>query len=276
MPQTTQDKRGVWTFQGGKWGASDSSEESYIFYDDFSSGDLSKTEGGFSWGAATNLSVISGFSRAGNVGNCVRFNFDIAAEAVSELRFSLGSSYPEIWFKYYLYYPDGTETPFRGVKMEQFGNNNKFMRVWSEESGSETDPRMGVSYYADGLSGNVRAGLQSGVFNNGTVSQVPYDDANYIDLVTDQTRGKWVEIVHYYKASTTDVGSTPSEGDGVIKLWVDGNVVEAVNLNARATDGIYGFTHGYLQGAQDSPWAGTEGRAIYMSDFYVSTEPLIK
>lgn len=237
-----------------------------FFSDDFSSGDLTKTEGGFTWGAATNLAVISGFSRAGNTGNCVRYNFNINAEAVSELRFSLGDSYPEIWFRYWLYYPDGTEDPDRGPEMLQTGSNNKFMRVWSQDSGSETDPRGGASYYATSPSGDARVGLQAGVFNNGTVSQVPFDAAVYADLVNDTNRGNWVEIIHYYRRAD------PGQSNGIVRIWVNGLMTEATGLNFRHATEDYGFTHGYLQGAQDVPWTGTTGRAIYMADFSVSTE----
>lgn len=104
------------------WNAASSNQTTQpraLFFDDFSSGDFSKTMNGFTWGPTTNLQVIQGFSRHGNIGHCVRFNFDIPAEAVSELRYSLGASYQDIWFQYYLFYPNGTETPYRGPRMQQ-------------------------------------------------------------------------------------------------------------------------------------------------------------
>jgi hypothetical protein len=245
-----------------------------LFFDYFSSGDFSKTMNGFTWGTTTNLQVIQGFSRHGNIGHCVRFNFDIPAEAVSELRYSLGASYPDIWFQYYLFYPNRAETPYRGPRMQQTGSNNKFMRIWSDDSPT-TQPRMGGSYYATTPSGDVRFGYQAGKYNDATISQIAGPEGGYQPLVNDATRGRWVQITHRYKGSSAPVGDTWNSGNGINGFWIDGKGAEITNLDCRDPNNTYGFTHGYLQGAQDKPWVGTTGRAIYMSDFLVSTEPLI-
>lgn len=60
------------------------------FADDFSSGDLSKSSANFSWGGTYNTAVISGFSRAGYTGNCLRFNFGNSPGRVAEQRFFFG------------------------------------------------------------------------------------------------------------------------------------------------------------------------------------------
>lgn len=267
--QPDQDKRGVWVKTGDGYGPVAGEQPSGIFFsDNFSSGDLSKTEGGFSWGAATNLAVISGFSHLGNTGNCVRFNFDINPEAVSELRFALGAPYSEVWFRYRLFYPAGDESPSRGPKSHLLGNNNKFMRLWSQEGGSETDPRMGASYYTSSNEGDARLGLQAGVWQNGTTGQVPVDNPAYADLVSDETRGTWITVVHQYRRAD------PGQSNGLNRIWINGEMTEALGLAARHASEDFSFTHGYLQGAQDVKWDG-EGAAVYMSDFVVSTEALI-
>ena len=68
---------------------------SAFFTDDFSSGDFTKTGGGFSWSGNANSVVISGFGPNGK-NNCVRFNMDIGAGGVSDARYLTAVSYTHL------------------------------------------------------------------------------------------------------------------------------------------------------------------------------------
>lgn len=264
----------------GKFNSADQPEdggggEGVIFTDDFSSGDLNKQHNGAAfWTGVTNLGVISGFSRAGYTGNCVRFNFNIAAEAVSELRYNLGSQYSELYFRFYLYYPSGSESPTLGPRVALTGNNNKFFRVWADApdgAANGEDPKFGASYYAASPSGDVRLGAQAGVFPvgaPGSVSQVPTETPIYTPLITDSTRGTWIKFKIRVKAGT-EAGHPNAE----YQCWI--NDVERWNitgLDAYSPGGVYtGMRKGYIMGAQDAQWQNS-GTYIYMDDFAVSTE----
>lgn len=243
-----------------------------IFFDDFSSGNFAKTENGVKWGNTTNLGIISGFSRRGDVGSCVRFNFGIPAEAVSELRFDLGAEYPELWFEYYLYYPSGEEDVDRGPRASQSGSNNKFFRVYGDTpSGDSTgsDPRFGASYYSTTPTGDARLGAQAGKYQDGSTSLIPgSENPAYAQILNDSTRGRWIKVKMRVKAS-----DNPTVPNGECQMWIDDieqwNVTE---VNAYSST-FSGFRKGYFQGAQDAPW-DNPGTYIYMSDVTISAEPI--
>jgi len=242
-----------------------------FFTDDFASGDLTKQLSAANfWETSTNVSVISGFSRAGFSGNCVRFNFGIAAEAISELRYNLMAQYPELYFKFYLYYPNGSESPSVGPNASQSGSNNKFFRVWgttSGDTGNGSSPRFGASYYADTPSGDSKIGAQGGVFTNPTdIGQIPVDAAEYAAILNNSLRGTWVKVKLRVKTSTATDAS-----DAIYQCWI--NDVLKWNLTGLDVDdkgsGFTGFRKGYLMGAQDVTWDNS-GTYVYMDDFAVS------
>jgi len=246
-----------------------------IFSDDFSSGDLNKQLAGAPfWTSGTNLGVISGFSRAGNTGNCVRFNFNIAAEAVSELRYNLGNQFPELYFRFYLYYPTGAESPTRGPRAALSGGNNKFFRVWADApgaTGNGDDPKFGASYYSASPAGDSQIGAQAGVYPvsaPGSVSQVPTSSPVFTPILNDSLRGTWQKIKLRVK-----VGTEAGHPNAEYQLWT--NDVQRWNLSgldAYSPGGIYtGLRKGYIMGAQDAVWDNA-GTYIYMSDFAVSTK----
>lgn len=246
-----------------------------LFSDDFSSGDLNKQLNGSPfWTGATNLGVISGFSRAGNTGNCVRFNFNIAAEAVSELRYNLGNQFPELFFRFYLYYPNGSESPTRGPRAALTGGNNKFFRCWADTAGGTgngEDPKFGASYYSLAPTGDSQIGAQAGVYpvsSPGSVSQVPTEAPVFTPILTNSLRGTWVKVKFRMK-----VGTEAGHPNAEFQCWT--NDVQRWNLSALdaySPGSVYtGLRKGYIMGAQDATWDNA-GTYIYMSDFAVSTQ----
>jgi hypothetical protein len=255
-----------------------------LFTDDFSTGDLSKTNAYFTWGANTNCTVISGFSRTGYTGNCVRFNFDNIAEQLAELRFFFGPSadssgatclhHSEVWLRYYIYFPTGAESPTVGPEAENAdADNNKFMRCYALP---ESDyPRYGASFYDGSGAGETKVGAQAGNYpGTGTIGQAPTSAAEFTgSIVSDALRGTWVKIEFHFRAGTLGDGG-PDSGNGVHEMWVDDalqwSIANVNDYEATPTGAARGFDGGYLFGAQDAAWLN-DGTYVYLDDFAYST-----
>lgn len=257
---------------------------SVLFSDDFSSGNFTKNNAYFSWGSATNVSVVSGFSRAGYTGTCARFNFGNTAGQLAELRYCFGPTndtsgatalhHPEVWLRYYVYFPTGAESPSVGPKAENANaSNNKFFRCFALPESKY--PRYGASFYRGTLyglgsvaAGDAEVGPQGGQYpGGGTVSQVGTSYSS--GLLNDSTRGQWHKVEWYCKRSTLgDVG--PDNGNGVITMWLDDvqqfTVTNINSYEASPTGPVSGFDGGYLFGAQDAAWTNA-GTYVYLADF---------
>lgn len=251
-----------------------------LFWDDFSSGNFSKTMNGCSWGGATNVSVQSGFSSVGNTGHAAKFNFDIALNGVSELRYDLGSDRPELWVGMRLYMPSGSESPSVGPRLDypdpglsgQSGRN-KLFRCWSKAriNSRISYPNVGAQWQPAALTSGTAiasgdAGLvpSAGIYPNdgGSVSQLDTDSRPFL---TDATRGRWVTLEMYAKAAT---GS--GTNDGIVRWWLDGTLLtESTGLNMYETPGA-GFGEGYIMGAIDRQFSNA-GSCVYLDYFGVST-----
>ena len=261
-----------------------------LFFDDFSSGDLSKSSAYFSWGGTYNTSVISGFSRAGATGHCLRFNFGNSAGQVAEQRYFFGPTndttgettlhHPEVWLRYYIYFPSGAESPSVGPRAENANaSNNKFMRCYALP---ENDyPRYGASFYrgatfnlASVAAGDAGIGGQAGLYpGTGTTSEMTGDGAVAAGVLNDATRGTWSKIEWYCKRSSLgDVGV--GNGNGVLTMWLnDVQQFSVTNINSyesSPTGAVSGFDGGYLFGAQDAAWTNA-GTYVYLDDFAYST-----
>lgn len=272
-------------------GAAATAPSGALFFDDFSSGDLSKSSAYFSWGGTYNTAVISGFSRAGNTGNCLRFNFGgVSGSQVSEQRFFFGPTidssgattlhHSEVWLRYYVYFPSGTESPSVGPKAENANaSNNKFMRCYALP---ESDyPRYGASFYrgatynlASVAAGDAGVGGQAGLYpGTGTVTELTGAGAVAAGVVNDTTRGTWLKIEWYCKRSSLgDVGHP--NGDGVLTMWLNDvqqfSYTTINSFEATPTGAVSGFDGGYLFGAQDAAWTNA-GTYVYLDDFAYST-----
>lgn len=253
-----------------------------LFWDDFSSGNLTKTMNGCYWGDASNLTVNSGFSHAGYLGNAVKFNFDIPITSISELRFWLNQEYPELWLGMRIYMPMGTESPSVGPKLVYpggTGGRNKLLRLWSntiEDYDSYTNARrypiVGAQWQPDYLTGGAGvsagdAGLVPGAgvfpYSGGTVSQL---DADSRPFLTDANRGRWITLEMYAKRDDDPSGG----GDGIVRWYLDGKLLtESLNLNMYEIPNS-GFGGGYIMGAVDRLFANA-GSCLYMDFFGVST-----
>lgn len=209
-----------------------------LFYDDFSSGDLSKTEGGVSWEANGGIPVITGIGPASTT-NYLEFSQG------DELRFMLGAIYPEVWMQFYVYHPTGLEIPSMGPRWERTAaGNNKIFRLFGltdlGDPHTEVYPRMGSSSYPTTPSGDEDINAEAGIFGSGSTSEI---GSRMTPWCTDATRGTWLKYLVRCKPST-------SGANGEYQTWInddDKGTITGLDTNSDAT-AIGGFAGGYLFG----------------------------
>lgn len=231
-----------------------------LFTDDFSSGNFSKTENGVSWSGQVNVSVVSNFGRSS--GYSARFNFDSAGSVGwAELRFAFANGpYPEVYQRYYLYYPNGSESPSIGPRVESTTTNSKFSRLYALPENNY--PRRGASTYTTTPSGDKTLGPQAGIFpGTGTVSEI---GSRISPFLSDANRGRWIKVEMYDKASTS-AGSP----NGVQTIWIDNVQVSNVTGIDDYEAAGRGFSAGYLQGADNI--MTNAGTYVYITDVAFST-----
>lgn len=238
-----------------------------LFQDDFSSGDLSKRDRGWSW-APVWVDVVRGFSRRGTVGNSARFTYHGAAsadeDAWSELRFTVGTQrLSNVWVTFWLYYPSGAEVVFRGPKFVHRNvapSNNKFFRIFD---------RYDVNYLMYGAHTWTDSGTRAG---DGFLTPDRRDQSgltqHYWDVKVpweaDPYRGRWIKVEVHAAAP-----SKPGAADGVLQFFRDGVIVfgrQDIDGWQRLGDNVW--KEGYILG-----WANSGFRVTtyaYISDISFS------
>jgi hypothetical protein len=255
---------GAYSLTGAESALNYSNSGLILFEDDFSSGNLQKTgpNGGFFWGGnggaadgstGPNVSVISGFSRHGDIGNCLRFNF---TGNWAEQRFSFGDAYEEVWLRWYQYFPEGNESPYRGPQVRRTaGGNNKLLRVYGP---NETAPRFGSETFTTSPSGNELANLEAAL-TDGSSAIGGIDGTDINPFLSSATRGRWVKIEFHVRANQSH--TTPT---GEMHCWIDDVLRSSfTGLNSQLGNNLGG---GYLWGSQNGLYANA-GTQIYVSDF---------
>lgn len=243
-----------------------------LFEDDFSSGDISKTENNFVWTAGNgNVTVISGFSKDGATGNCLRFAWGTGAQQ-AEQRFNFsGDEYPELWLSWYQYFPDGTESPTRGPVVERTeGGNNKLLRMFGWNGGpaeepivAEQAPRMGAETFTTSPAGDELSNLEAALIDaNSSIGGI--EGTDYLTFLSDANRGRWFQIEYHVKANTSH--GTPN---GEMHMWVDDVLVSSFeDLDSQLAAEV-GFGGGYLWGSQNGGYVNAN-TLTYVSHFKIS------
>ena len=243
--------------------------EGVLFHDDFSSGNLSKTANGWSWSGAY-VDVVNGFSKDGNVGHSARFTFagspDLSQDAWSELRFKIGTpDLREVWATFWVYYPNGTESPFRGPKFVHRNatpTNNKFFKLFesydpgyamsSTSTWTETSNGDGV------LVPNWRDA--SGTTQHHWEVKVPWEGDSY--------RGRWIKLEIY-----TRQASARGVADGAMRYYRNGQLLFDINnIDSYQSSGSNVWKAGYLFGWANSGF--TDTTYVYISDVTFSRSRL--
>lgn len=242
-----------------------------LFADDFATGDLSKSANGWRWNRTESVDVVRGFSRDGASGNSARFVFDPAklndGNAWSELRFQIGSPAAELWTTFWIYYPSGQESTYRGPRFMHRGQstgatNNKFFMIFDQYDGYYAQE--GLSTWADG---NGDGSLIPGARVIGI--DAPMTGKNFWDtrssLEIDAARGRWVKMEIFATTATSAAAR-----DGILEVYQDGaQVISMRNLNTYATSGINLWREGYLLGWANSGFDTTT--YVYVSNVSFST-----
>lgn len=229
-----------------------------IFFDDFATNDLSKTENGFLWSPPTNTTVEN---------NALHFNYNVLGNPSSEQRFSLGGYYSEVWCRYRLYVPANY---FHIENAPSPSNNKGFLTLWDDDY-ENPKVSMSVNFWANtGNNGD----------SEGTMfvwlPTIPFDYHYYAEwpdnkCIRQSDVGKWMTVLLHYKYATS------ANNDGVAQVWAktDG---EATRTLMDKTNGPWyvasapGFNSGYIFGSTNSDFSGET--ILVVDDIYFSTTEL--
>lgn len=268
---------------GSDWGAGGIVQPNAAFFsDDFSSGDLTKSENGAEWIATRSCSVIScdgiGLVRppTGRA-HAVQFRYPGPAEQFAQLDLAVdtvGAGYAELNIEYFLYHPDGTEGGEVGPAwVTSYGPlGQKVIRFFDTPT---TGPRSWAfgceNYYPGPLVDFVpttgtkhRALLQSGGpgFYN-SVGQITPLGAGY-----DVPAGQWLKYRWHCKTNTIEATGWNEGGDGVLRLYV--NDVLRLETTTGSLCPAGGRVRGiYLMGNNNAAFDNLETRA-YLADIRVT------
>ena len=264
-------------FHGNGAGGSQSWPQSFgaqsIFADDFSSGDLSKTQNGFVWDGINNTGVIAGVGRGGSHGLRFRYPADVN-DSFAEQRFAIGSANSEIWCKFWMRVPDN---------FDHAPGNNKLFAIWMDDySASGGGPTVVWEYWPQGAGSELAVHWSEG---DNVTAGVHILHAPFISIPAD--RGRWMEICLHVKAATTRVtpinpSSNPYNiSDGIIQLWrrwdSDSNWTQLHDVTtaniAPPPGGPNGFSYGYVLGWCNSGFA--EETDFVVDDFAISASSLL-
>lgn len=231
-----------------------------LFSDNFESGDLSKTENGFSWqapnfGSGDALGVSSDNPLSGS--NSLRFFFegqaDLAADAFSEQRLTLGANYIDATVTFDLYIP-----PNYNHRDATGADNNKFMAVYRDPYGS---PGFQINF-STSRQANGNSSLSCHIYNNGSEIS-PVNPAEGIDFIDASEGGTWV---NYEMRIAVPTSSTSN--DGILQVWKNGEVqCNLTNVSSYGGDGENYFNELYLLGAANSGY--TQDTIFFLDDFVI-------
>lgn len=228
--------------------------------DGFESGNLLAVDGGLCWDSTINM-VSSLRARTGT--RSLRFPFQGVPndqDSWAEQRFELGENYSDAWFRFYCYFPNGTEGDGAAYfhRTQTSGANNKFFLVWSNSY-----PRGGILVGFNTIPNGSGGSNLIIVWNKDNVSRSSDGFPTVTNFIDSADLGRWMEVVvHFRQASALNVL------DGAIEVWKNRvNVLRYTTWDSFSVFGNY-YQHGYLWGYANSGF--TNPTNIYVDDFEVS------
>ncbi len=242
---------------------SSSSHGEVLFFDDFESGDLSKTTNDVAWTGGSYTSVQK--TQAKNGAYALEFNFvggPDGADAWAEQRFTLGNYYRELWIQYDLYVPSN----YYHRNQDNFSANNKsFIHLWTDDYSAVNGIGGGFEVWSDGT------GVGNLAFHpyNPDIGHLPGDIPNAKGIETTDL-GKWMNILIYIKAGSDTEGA-------VVRLWKNNTLHYQLLAQAGSNilfnaSGNSQFNNGYLLGWANSGFAQTT--KMYIDNVTISSTPI--
>ena len=246
-----------------------------LFWDDFAAGDLTKTENSVSWGGVASVSVVSD---AGNSsGYAARFRYNPSAptpSSQSQLSFSLGALYEQLWFKIRLVIPSHyshTDGPS--------ADNNKFFRLWggnvSDGDSGYTDfyVKFGSSLFPE--AGDTGDSYLLNELGTDSAAVGPTGGTAADNFINSADFGEEITIVMHFKVDTAGTAGAfynYNDGNGVSELWKDGTRIFGYDtIQCRPSAGTNAFAFGYLMGWANSPYLqGAQTVDFLLREFVVA------
>lgn len=240
-----------------------------FFEDGFESGDLTHTEGGFSWGSSGgNVNVVSTLQDGASPhsgSNALEFFYEgPSTQKSAELRFAMSQpGHSDLWIEYWLRFP----TNYEHQDDPGGSDNNKMFRLWSGGNlayGDSGRIKVGAEFHriGDGHSNGRFMMTPDGQSVIVYLSQMTaYTDGrgNIEPITSDSTAGTiqlgtWVRFRYHVKFS-----SSFGADDGVMEAWIDSTkILDESGLPMFADTGLTvdppdnTWDSGYLFGAWNS------------------------
>lgn len=237
-----------------------------LFSDSFESGGFATTQNGVKWTDASWVDATSLVARSGT--KSARFRQGESKDW-TELRFGGLPSLNEAYVQFWLYQPNGTESPSLGIDVKTPGtSNDKFFRLWGGSYSGANDIKYGFSTWSGKVGTEYkRNGLNGTMWGMGEGGDpIAPDVSTYHSLIGNPVyKGRWVKV--QIRAKTAASG----QDNGILQLWLDGVlVINRQKLRSYAAGtGANVFQSGYLLG-----WANNgfpSGQYMYLDDFSIST-----
>lgn len=230
-----------------------------IFQDGFESANFTHNEGGIrwnqqNWGSGDSLTVSNLKPKSGTYSAKFTFGGGISSDdAWSELRFQLTTGVQEIYIRYYLYFPDGTEGNLgaRYYHRVIFPTNNKKMRIWAEDYNN--DVKLGSSFESGSY--GTPTGDSAIIPEYKPTGQaigrygLPVD----VNGIANAQRGRWVKFQYRFKVASS------ANNDGVLQCWKDDVLIlNHTTLACYPTGGTNNyFRNGYILGYANTGFDNT-------------------
>jgi hypothetical protein len=250
-----------------------------FFSDNFASGNFTKTENNASWNAQRNLTIVQcdtiGLTRPPtNSANVVRGSYP-AAGNFAQLDLSLdtvGAGYGEIWLRYYLYWPNGTEggTVGPAVVNTSGGIGLKQLRVYDTPTNGSRSWAFGAeSFYPPAITDpSTASGHGIYLYSGGpTFYNSPGQFQSYSTRY-DIPLGQWLKVQWQIKTNTVEASGWNVGGDGILRLYINDT------LRLETTTGSLCPANGKMRGlyllGNNNAAFDNSGTMVYLSDVAVS------
>ena len=237
-----------------------------LFSDGFESGGFGTTANGIRWTSTPWVFASTVFPRAGARSAQLRQG---DSKHGGELRFGGLAQLSEVYLQFYLYQPNGQESPSIGsaVQVPVDGENDKFFRLWSGAYGT-TAFKYGASTWGSSgvgmLGTEFTANFGDRVVGMGEGGSGYRQSPKYPTIGSPSLLGRWVRVRIRAKVATA------ANNDGVIQIWLDdAQAINKTNLPSYAWNGVGNyFEAGYLLGWANSGFK--PGVNMYVDDVTIS------